>query len=336
MTHMPPSGSNLRGAVDLSSLVNRSAPTAPAAATGTTQAPSGLVTGAPTAQSTQSAPTGPIAVPSLVIDGTDANFGELLELSNTIPIIVELSTEWSEPGKVLTPVLETIVTEYAGRFLLARVDIEANPQLAQAFQATSIPTVAAVIGGQPVQLFTGALAEAGVRDIFERLLQLAAEEGVTGTAEVAAAPDQTVEEPVPAPLPPHHAEAYEAIESGDFATAQREYRTAIAQDPNDAMARAGLAQVNLLARLQGKTLDQIRSGAASAPDDLDAQLLVADLDLSGGHLDDAFDRLLGLFPAQDPAGRNAIRERILELFEVIGADAPQVAPTRSRLTALLY
>ena len=322
MTNVPPSGSNLRGAVDLSSLVNRASapsPAAPAAA----------------APQSGSGATGPIPVPSLVLDGTDANFGELLELSSSIPIIVELSTEWSEEGKALTPVLETVVTEYAGRFLLAKVDIEGNPQLAQAFQATSIPTVAAVIGGQPVQLFTGALAEAEVRDVFERLLQLAVEQGVTGTAAVADA-DAPAAEPVDAPLPPHHAEAYDAIERGDFEAAQAEYRTAIAQDPSDGMARAGLAQVSLLARLKGKTLDQIRSAAASAPDDLGAQLLVADLDLSGGHIQDSFDRLLGLFPAQDPAGRNAIRERILEMFEVIGIDAPQVAPTRSRLTALLY
>ncbi|TFD55214.1 tetratricopeptide repeat protein [Cryobacterium frigoriphilum] len=322
MTHVPPSGSNLRGAVDLSSLVNR--PSTPAASTATSpQSPA------------QPGAVGPVAVPSLVLDGTDANFGELLELSTTIPIVVELSTEWSEPGKALTPVLERIITDYAGRFLLAKVDIEANPQLAQAFQATSIPTVAAVIGGQPVQLFTGALAEAEVRDVFERLLQLAAEQGVTGSAEVQGAATAEAE-PAPAPLPPHHAEAYEAIERGDYETAQAEYRTAIAKDPADTMAVAGLAQVSLLARLQGKTLDQIRSGAASAPDDLQAQLLVADLDLSGGHIQDAFDRLLGLFPAQDPAGRNSIRERILEMFEVIGAEAPQVAPTRSRLTALLY
>lgn len=324
MTNVPPSGSNLRGAVDLSSLVNR--PPAPAAPTATSPQASAQPDAASVA---------PVAVPSLVLDGTDANFGELLELSTTIPIIVVLSTSWSEPGKALTPVLERVITDYAGRFLLAQVDIEANPQLAQAFQATSVPTVAAVIGGQPVQLFTGALAEAEVRDVFERLLQLAAEQGVTGTAQVADAAMNEAE-PAPAPLPPHHAEAYEAIERGDYESAQAEYRTAIAKDPGDAMAVAGLAQVSLLARLKGKTLDQVRSGAASAPDDLQAQLLVADLDLSGGHIDDAFDRLLGLFPAQDPAGRNAIRERILEMFEVIGTEAPQVAPTRSRLTALLY
>jgi len=327
MTNVPPSGSNLRGAVDLSSLVNRAATPAPAPAASSASAGS--------QEAPRSGVTVPVPVPSLVLDGTDANFGELLELSTTIPIIVELSTEWSEPGKELTPILEKVITDYAGRFLLAKVDVEANPQLTQAFQATSIPTVAAVIGGQPVQLFTGVLGEAEVRDVFERLLQLAAEQGVTGSAAVADV-DPAASDPVEAPLPPHHAEAYDAIERGDFEAAQAEYRTAIAQDPNDKMAVAGLAQASLLARLKGKTLDQIRSGAAAAPDDLPAQLLVADLDLSGGHIADAFDRLLGLFPAQDTAGRNTIRVRILELFEVIGTDAPQVAPTRSRLTALLY
>jgi putative thioredoxin len=102
------------------------------------------------------------------------------------------------------------------------------------------------------------------------------------------------------------------------------------------MAVAGLAQVSLLSRLQGHSLDEIRSRAAAAPDDLEAQLLVADLDLSGGHIEDAFDRLLRLFPAQDTTGRNAVRERILELFEVIGTEDPRVAPTRRRLAALLY
>ena len=318
MTTVPPSGSNLRGAVDLSSLVNRPAATPPAAT--------------PAAGGKPGTPGTPITVPSLIIDSTDANFGELLELSNTVPIVVVLSTARSEAGAALTPIVEKIIAEHAGRFLLAKIDIDQSPQLTQAFQATAVPTVAAVLAGQPVQVFTGALPEADVRDVFERLLELAAQQGVTGTVTVADA----AAEPVEAPLSPLHAAAYAAIELGDYDTARSTYRTAIAQDPNDSMAVAGLAQASLLGRLQNKTLDEIRSGAASAPDDLQAQLLVADLDLSGGHIDDALDRLLGLFPAQDAAGRNAIRERILEMFEVIGTDAPQVAPARSRLTALLY
>lgn len=318
MTPMPPSGSNLRGAFDLSSLVNRGS------------APDAAGTGGP---------ADVIAVSNLVLDGTDTNFGELLELSSTVPVIVDLWAEWCEPCKQLTPVLEKLVAEFAGRFVLARVDVDTNPQLTQAFQAQSIPTVAAVIAGQPVQLFNGALAEEQVREVLERVLELAAQRGVTGTARTADAvadEDAAAPEPVEPELPPHHLAAYEAIERGDYDTALGEYRTALAKDPSDVMAAAGLAQVSLLARLQGKTIDEIRSNAASAPLDLDAQLLVADLDLSGGHVEDAFDRLLRLFPAQDAAGRNTIRERILELFEVIGVEDPRVAPTRRRLAALLY
>ena len=330
MTNMPPSGSNLRGAVDLSSLVNRaSAGTPPVAPTG---APA---TGAPVGGA--AAGSGAVTVPSLILDGTDTNFGELLELSSSVPVIVGLWASWSEPSTQLMAVLEKLITGLAGRFVLARVDIDTNPQLAQAFQSESVPTVAAVITGQPVQLFNGPLAEEQITEMLGRVLELAAQQGVTGTAEASdAAADAEPAAAVDEPLPPHHLEAYAAIETGDYATAQNEYRTALAQNPNDTMAVAGLAQVSLLARLQGKTLDQIRNGAASAPDDLDAQLLVADLDLSGGHIDDAFDRLLSLFPAQPAAGRNTIRERILELFEVVGAEDPRVAPTRARLAALLY
>ena len=330
MTNMPPSGSNLRGAVDLSSLVNRAPAGAPPAAR--TSAP---IIGAPVGPT--AAPSGAVTVPSLVLDGTDANFGELLELSSRVPVIVGLWASWSEPSTALMAVLEKLVTGLSGRFVLARVNIDANPQLAQAFQAQSVPVVAAVITGQPVQLFNGPLAEEQIGDVLGRVLELAAQQGVTGTAEAAdVAADAEPEAVADEPLPPHHLEAYAAIEAGDYATAQSEYRTALAQNPNDIMAVAGLAQVSLLARLQGKTIDQIRNGAASAPDDLDAQLLVADLDLSGGHIEDAFDRLLSLFPAQPAPGRNTIRERILELFEVVGQDDPRVPPTRSRLTALLY
>ena len=326
MSVVPPSGMNLRGAVDLSSLVNR--PAVPA-------------TGAPAAAGEPGAPAaGPVAVPSLVLEGTDANFGEILELSMSVPVIVDLWAEWCEPCKQLTPILEKLALEYAGQFVLAKVDVDSNPQLTQAFQAQSIPTVAAVIGGQPVQLFSGALPEGQVREVLHRVFELAEQHGVTAMAvpPEAAPADAAAEAPAPAEpeLPPLHQEAYDAIERGDYDAAIALYKTALARDPRDQMAVAGLAQVSLLARLHGKTMAEIRSAAAAGPDDLQAQLAVADLDLSGGHIEDAFDRLLGLFPAQDPAGRNLIRERILELFEVIGQDDPRVPPTRSRLTALLY
>jgi putative thioredoxin len=325
MSQIPPPPTNLRGAVDLSSLVNRpAAPAAPA-------------DGAPAAAGEA------LALPSLYFEGTDANFNDFIDLSMRVPIVVDLWAEWCGPCKQLSPILDRVVADYAGRVVLVKVDVDANPQLTQAFQAQSIPAVAALVGGRPVQLFVGALPEQEVRDVFAQLLELAAQNGVTGTVTVDGDAGLTPDgeqaeqaEPEPEPLPPHHAEAYEAIERGDYDTAIQEYKTAIAQDPRDAMAVAGLAQVSLLARLAGKTLDAIRGAAAADPSDAQAQLDVADLDLSGGHVEDAFDRLLTLFPTLDAAGKDTVRTRMLDYFEIVGVDDPRVAKARARLTSLLY
>jgi putative thioredoxin len=328
MSQIPPSPTNFRGAVDLSSLVNR-------AMTAGTPAAAGAADG--------TAPGEQVALPSLFFSGTDANFNDFLDLSMTIPVVVELTAPWADPSHELTAVLDRLVTEYAGRLVLVKVDVDANPQLTQAFQAQSVPAVAGLIGGRPVQLFAGALPEEQIRAVFDQLLQLAAQNGVTGQAAVDAsqAPEAGADadasaEPATAPLPPHHAEAYEAIERGDYATAIAEYKTAIAQDPRDTMAVAGLAQVSLLARLADHTMDEIRAAAAAAPEDVEAQELVADLDLSGGHVQDAFDRLLGLFPTLDAAGKESVRTRILEYFEIVGVDDPRVIKARARLASLLY
>jgi putative thioredoxin len=138
------------------------------------------------------------------------------------------------------------------------------------------------------------------------------------------------------PLPPHHQEAYDAIANGDYDTAIKEYELAIKQNPRDQLAVAGLAQVSLLARLGTVSADEVRSAAAAAPADVSAALAVADLDVSGGHLDDAFDRLLDLFPTVDQPSKDRIRTRLLDYFEIAGADDPRVAAARRRLTGLLY
>jgi putative thioredoxin len=302
MTNAPLGGANLRGAVDLSSLVRPPAPAggAPAAVGG------GVVRAA-----------------------SDATFTGILDLSATVPVIVEFY------GQGVEPALGSLVAQYGGRIALATIDATANPQLVQAFQVQQVPTVAAVVAGRPIQLFTGMLPEAELRDVMEQVLQLAAQNGVQGSIPVS---DDSGEpaEPVEEPLPPHHQEAYDAIAAGDFATAIKEYETAIAQNPRDQLAVAGLAQVSLLARLEGTDAAALRSAAASAPDDLPAQLAVADLDVSGGHLDDAFGRLLDLFPALDAAAKNTVRTRVLEYFEIAGAEDPRVIAARRRLTGLLY
>ena len=319
MSGMQPAAEHLRGAVDLSSLANRGSAAAPGAAPAAGAAPGGP----------PAAPGAPVQVPALVLGGTDANFSQFLDLSMNVPIIVDL---WAGSP---TPELEKIVPSYGGRLLLVTVDVTANLQLRQAFQVQSVPAAVALIGGRPLQLFAGALPEDQIRQVLDQVLQAAAESGVTGTASVPGAPEE-VAEPVEPPLPPLHAEAYEAIEQGDYPRAIQAYKTAIAQNPADKMAVAGLAQVSLLDRLQGKTIEQIRAAGAANPTGIDAQLDVADLDLSGGHVEDAFDRLLRLFETADADERNIIRTRLLELFEVAGLDDPRVGRARARLTNLLF
>lgn len=307
MSHLPPSTASLRGAVDLSSLVRPPTPPGGAAA----------------------APAQQASVPALVVDATDSSFSNILELSNTVPVVVELH------GGSPTTTLARLVVALGGKLVLARVDAASNPQLQQAFGATVVPTVAAVVAGRPIALFEGELAEEEARQVLEQLLGLAAQNGVTGTVTVPAATEEPVES-VEEPLPPLHQEAYDAIESGDYPTAISAYRTAIAQDPRDQLAVAGLAQVSLIHRLAGQSVATIRTAAAAAQNDVDAQLMVADLDVSGGHLDDAFDRLLTLFPSLDADGKTSIRTRILDYFEVAGAEDPRVGAARRRLTTLLY
>lgn len=308
MSDPTPTG-GLRGAVDLSALVQR--------------------------QQAQPSDGAPASGDRIVFATDDAAFGTTLELSRTVPVVVALWASWSEQSTELVGTLERLVRARDGRLVLATADADRSPQLVQAFQAQAIPTVVALVAGQPVPLFAGVQPEDVIEQVFDQLLELAAQHGVSGRI----APEgdgDAPQEPVEEPLPPLHQEAYDAIERGDYEAAASAYRTAIAQNPRDALAVAGLAQANLLRRLQGKTLDAIRNAAASAPDDLDAQLDVADLDLSGGHVEDSFDRLLTLFPKLDADGKKRVRERLVELFEVVGTEDPRVTAARRRLTNLLF
>ncbi len=271
------------------------------------------------------------------MDVTDETFPQVLELSRTVPVVIDLWAEWCGPCKQLTPVLEKLVLEAGGRLVLAKVDVDANPQLAEAFRAQSIPMVVALIAGQPVPLFTGAVPEQQVREVFVQLLQLAAQNGVTGSVEVAeGAPEGEPAEAEEPPLPPLHAEAFDAIEAADYPRAIAAYEAALAENPRDADARAGLGQVRLLDRVQGADLQAARAAAAAAPADVDAQLVVADLDLAGGHVEDAFDRLLDLFAALPAEERGAVRERLLELFALVGDTDSRVISARGRLASLLF
>jgi len=306
-------GPSLRGAVDLSGLVRRA--NTPPPAPGSTPPASGS---------------------GLVVEVNDASFPQVVELSSRVPVVVELYA----PG--LSPALGSIVESYGGRLVLATVDAQANPGIAEAFQVREVPAAAAIVAGRPVPLFVGTPLEEDVRKVFDQLLQVAQQNGVTG-ALTPNNPDGTpgeapaeAPEPVEEPLPPLHQEAFDAISEGNYAAAVAAYKRAIAQNPRDTLAVAGLAQASLLLRLDGAVADELRKAAADAPASVAAQLAVADLDVSGGHLDDAFDRLLELFPSLDQAAKDEVRARILEYFEIAGADDPRVAVARRRLTLLLY
>ncbi|MGL5858287.1 MAG: tetratricopeptide repeat protein [Angustibacter sp.] len=290
----------------------------------------------------------PLGAP--VVDATEADFQQVvIDRSLSVPVVVDLWATWCQPCTQLSPVLERLAQEYDGRFLLAKVDVDANPRLAQAFQAQSIPMVVAVVRGQPVPLFQGALPEQQVRAYLDELLRVAAANGVTGTVATTdtdstaqdavgseAAGDPAASDPAAPLLPPLHAQAYEAIERGDLDAAAQAYRTALDASPADADARAGLAQVELMRRTASVDQQAARDAAAARPTDPAAQILVADLDLMGGHVEDAFARLVDAVRVTTGADRDAVRTHLVELFEVVGNQDPRVTAGRRALTSALF
>ncbi|MCU1541909.1 MAG: co-chaperone YbbN, partial [Arthrobacter sp.] len=301
---VPPAAANplnLRGAVDLSSLKQR--PPAPSAA-----APAGP--GAPAHGA------GDVEHPSrpLRVDVTEGNFQELVELSAQVPVVIALWAAYSPESGQLVDTLAEIVDSYAGRLVLGAADIDAFPQLAQAFQVQAVPTAVAVVKGQPVPLFQGGAEEQQIRGLLDELLKVAAANGVTGRIGAGGPGADEAEAP---PLPPLHQKAFDAIEAGDYATAADAYRQALLEMPADADAKAGLAQVELMGRLQqlsAADTEALRRSAADEPDNLQAQLGVADLDVAGGHVEDGLGRVVSFIGRNFGPERETARVRLLELF----------------------
>jgi putative thioredoxin len=319
VSQTPRSSVPLRGAVDLAAVAAASQRRQQAAARG----------------SGADAPGAPRAG-GVVVDVSEADFESVvLEQSMTVPVVIDLWADWCGPCKQLSPVLERLAEEYGGRFLLAKVDVDANPRLAQVFQAQSIPMVVAVVKGQPVPLFQGALPEQQVRAYLDELLKVAEANGVTG---VLAPAGEDADEPddVEQPLPPLHQEAFDAIDRGDLDTAINAYEKALAQNPADEMATAGLAQVKLLQRTTGVDPHAAREAAAQAPADPDAQILVADLDMMGGHVEDAFARLVDTVRVTAGDEREKVRSHLVELFTVVGPTDERVVKARRALTSALF
>ncbi|TDD47809.1 tetratricopeptide repeat protein [Kribbella antibiotica] len=305
------------GAIDLSAL----------------RRPAGAPAGAPGPGA--GAPSGG-AAGSYVLNVSEATFqSDVIERSLQVPVVVEFWSPRAQGAAELGEVLTKLSTDFAGKFLLARIDIDANPQLAQAVGVQSVPLVIAVLRGQVVPLFQGALGEAEARQYLDQLMTVAVANGVSGRAEPvgpAAAEAPVEEEDAPNP---RYAKAEDAVGAGDLDGAIAAYEELIKETPNDAEAKSGLARVQLVKRTQEAPAD-IRTRAADNPADVEAQMLVADVDLMGGHIEDAFARLIKTIQTTAGDERNVVRLHLLELFDVVGAEDERVGKARRRLMAALF
>lgn len=269
-----------------------------------------------------------VPVPALAFDVDEASFNDVVAISDRVPVVIDLQAEWSEQGKQLSPIVERIVESFGGRLVLARVDVDANPRLQQAFGVESIPNVIAIVKGQPVPLFQSALPEAQVKAYFDELLKLAGENGVTGHAVVAGAEQE--------PAGPAHPEAEEALNRGDFDTAESLFKSALAASPADEEAKFGLARAGLGRRLIDADPQQLIATADANPKDPEAAKAAADAEIVGGNPSSAFNRLISLIRVSAGDEKEALRLRVLELFEVLGADDPAVTKARTALMRALF
>ncbi|MER6331807.1 tetratricopeptide repeat protein [Streptomyces sp. NPDC001034] len=286
--------------------------------------------------------TGAVSPADLVIDVDEAGFErEVLQRSAEVPVVIDFWAEWCQPCKQLSPVLERLAVEYDGRFLLAKIDVDANQMLMQQFGVQGIPAVFAVVAGQALPLFQGTAPEEQIRGTLDQLVQVAEQRfGLTGlTVDPDARPGGAAGAGAEAPVGPYDAllnAAAEALDAGDLDGAVRAYQNVLADDPTHPEAQLGLAQAELLRRVQGMDPQRVRREAAEQPKDAAAQIAAADLDLVGGHVEDAFGRLIETVQRTAGEDRDTVRRRLLELFEVVGPEDPRVIGARRALARALF
>ncbi|GAB2952215.1 tetratricopeptide repeat protein [Streptomyces pseudoechinosporeus] len=287
---------------------------------------------------------GAVSAASLVIDVDEAGFErDVLQRSTEVPVVIDFWAEWCEPCKQLSPLLERLAAEYNGRFVLAKIDVDANQMLMQQFGIQGIPAVFAVVAGQALPLFQGAAPEPQIRGTLDQLIQVAEQRfGLTGLAvdpDAEAGPGSEAEAAPEVPAGPYDAlleAAVQALDAGDLGGAVQAYKNVLSDDPGNTEAKLGLAQAELLQRVQDVDPQQVRKDAADKPADVQAQIAAADLDLVGGHVEDAFGRLVDAVARTAGDDRDAARVRLLELFEVVGSDDPRVTAARRALARALF
>jgi putative thioredoxin len=283
----------------------------------------------------------PPAPPVTVV--TEATFQtDVVDRSFAVPVVIDFWATWCGPCKQLSPILEKLAGEADGSWVLATVDTDANPRLSQAFQIQSIPTVYVVWQGQLIPGFIGALPEAQVREFVTQVAALPERTGAAADPDAPVSDDEDadrdalVAEPVTAQLDPLEEAALDALDTGDLDAAAEAFRALVDAQPDNTEARIGLARVELMRRTAGTDASAAFAAASAAPDDVAAQTLAADVEVSQGLVDHAVARLVDTVRRTDGADRDAARTHLLGLFELLGDDDPRVAKGRTALANALF
>ncbi|GIJ53151.1 co-chaperone YbbN [Virgisporangium aurantiacum] len=254
----------------------------------------------------------------MVVDVTEATFqSEVLERSLTTPVVIDLWAEWCQPCKQLSPVLEKLAVEGRGAWVLAKIDVDSNPRIAQALRVQGIPMIMVAVGGQLMEGFSGVLPEAQVRQFIDAVLK-------AGGAQVESSED------------PRFAVADEALMVGDLDAAEQAFKKILGETPNDTAAEAGLAQVGLMRRIEGKVPGKVLAAAEESPDDVGAQTLAADVEMLSGQAEAAYSRLIALVRRTAGDDRETARKHLVALFTLAGPDDPAVASARRALASALF
>lgn len=336
-TPTPPFGG--RGAIDLSALAS---PAGARAAGAPSPAPT-----APTGPAASGAGAEAKALPEgVLVEATDANFAEVMNRTLQVPAVLVIWSSAHEQTIGLAERVAAVAAQMEGRLFVVSADVQTSPSILQAFQPVivqafgqlSVPVTFGLLQGQPVPLFPGVPQDDEIRTILDQLVQAAVQNGITGRIELGpvAGGDAGADADEMPPLPPLLQEAYDAIDAGDLEGAVTAYEKALAANPKDHEAELGLAQVRLMIRTDGLDVQAVRAAAAAAPEDVDAQIAVADLDVLGGHVADAFTRLIDAVRATEGDERDKARTHLLELFSVVGNHDERVRKGRTALMNALF
>lgn len=279
---------------------------------------------------------GPAAGSSYSVQVTEQNFQQVVEASLTAPVVLVLySPSRSPESRTYAGEVSSVVAGYEGRFLAALVDVDVAPQIAAALQVQQIPLMLVLVDGRPAtQPIPGVLQGDELSTLLNQLAQQLTAQGITGRHQPRQATAES-EDGEPA-ADPRYAAAQDALGEGDVDRAVAEYQKLVDANPADVEAAAGLAMAKVLQRTQGVDLNAARAAAAASPDDVDAQTLVADLDMLGGHVEDAFNRLIDLVRRTAGDDRDRAREHLLGLFAAVGNEDPRVLKGRQNLASALF